>query len=168
MPPELDENDPDNLIAELPAWNDGNGPPVDAQSWIEMTGTYELAIGYSLVFWPRFIRFEDYVLRAGRFSEANLRNWERTHPGRRQVIEAVLNHLHIADLHCNDQTLTEAQCRYLGRTLRAAWETKLKLDFPDLTFEVVFNDEPGLDLTDYQLAFWQRDEVPTTDSDAPS
>jgi len=149
------DDDPDTLIAELPEWNDGAG--VKAQPWIEMVGRYDLAVGYSLVFWPRFVRFESYVLREEVFNEPNLRSWERSQPGRRAGIEAVLNHLHIADLHTNDETLTEAQARYLGRTLQAAWTAKLKLDFPDLDFVVDFNDEPGLDLIDYELTFWQPD-----------
>jgi hypothetical protein len=158
MPIEPDESHPDDLIAELPDWNNGEG--VDAWSWIGMMGRYDLAVGYSLVFWPRFIRFEGYVLREEAFSEANLRDWERNQAGKRRAIEAVLNHLHMVDLHCNDETVTEAQCRYLGRTLQAIWATKLKADFPDLTFEVAFNDEPGLDLLDYELTFWQPDDVP--------
>jgi hypothetical protein len=144
---------PDQLIAELPRWNDGDG--VEARDWIGMTGRYDLAVGYSLVFWPRFLQFEGYVLREEVFDEPNLRSWERAHPGKPQDIEAILNHLHITDLHRNDDTLTEAQARYLGRTLKTIWETKLKLDFPDRAFIVDFDDEPDLDLIDYEITFWQ-------------
>ena len=65
-----------------------------------------------------------------------------------------MNHLHIADVHCNIES-TEAQLRYLGRALKDLHEAKLKRDFPDLRLVVSFNDEPDLDLTDYQLSFWQ-------------
>ena len=153
----IDDGDPNALIAELREWNDGDG--VGARSWIEMVGRYDLAVGYSLVFWPRFIRFDGYVLREEVFDEPNLRNWERTQPGKRQGIEATINHLHVADLHCNDETLTEGQARHLGRTLKATWTAKLQLDFPELVFVVAFNDEPGLDLVDYELTFWQADTV---------
>lgn len=78
MPDRPDETDPNTLIAELPTWNNGEG--VDALSWIQMMGSYDLAVGYSLVFWPRFVRFEGYVLREDAFEEANLRDWERKHP----------------------------------------------------------------------------------------
>ena len=33
-----------------------------------MMGRYDLAVGYSLVFWPRFVRFEGYVLREESFA----------------------------------------------------------------------------------------------------
>jgi hypothetical protein len=35
---------------------------------------------------------------------------------------------------------------------------KLRSDFPDLKFVVEFNDEPGLDLVDYQMSFWQAED----------
>ena len=50
---------------------------------------------------------------------------------------------------------SEAQLRYLGRVLKSVHEAKLARDFPDLAFEVVFNDEPGLDTESYELSFWQ-------------
>jgi len=146
---------PDALIAELPAWNDGRGG-VTARAWVGMMGRYDLAVGYSLVFWPRFVRFESYVLREEAFDEANLRDWEQSHGDNPRAIEAVLNHLHIADLHIADDTLTEAQSIYLGRTLKSAWSAKLAIDFPDLAFEVAFDDTPGQDTLGYEVTFWQR------------
>lgn len=146
------------LIPELQAWNGGAG--IDAQSWIECVGNYEWATGYSLIFWPSFVRFGDYVLRRG-FSEESLRGFERQpRPGNtsaeaiRASIEAVINHVHIADIHCNVEA-TEAQLRYLGRVLKDIHEVKLQRDFPSLRFTVSFNDEPDLDLIDYELSFWQ-------------
>jgi len=49
-------DDPNQLIAELPRWNHGDG--IDAEGWVQCMGSYELAVGYSLIFWPRFVRFE--------------------------------------------------------------------------------------------------------------
>ena len=46
-----DESNFQGLIAELPEWNNGSG--IAPEAWIECMGSYELAIGYSLVFWPR-------------------------------------------------------------------------------------------------------------------
>ena len=66
-----------------------------------------------------------------------------------------MNHVHIADIHCNEASPPEAQLRHLGRVLRHIHEVKLKADFPDRSFVVEFNDEPGLDPVDYQFSFWQ-------------
>lgn len=67
-----------------------------------------------------------------------------------------MNHLHIADLHINEDDPTEEQVRYLGRVLADIHTTKLKSEFSDRTFRVVFNDEPGLSLDEYELTFWQE------------
>lgn len=139
------------LIPELPNWNDGAG--IEPQAWIECVGNYELATGYSLIFWPSFVRFENYVLRDG-FSVESLRGFEDMTKGNRVAVEAVMNHVHIADIHCNVEP-KEAQLRYLGRVLKEIHEVKLRSDFPDLRFEVSFNDEPGLILDEYELTFWQ-------------
>ena len=100
------------------------------------------------------------MLREG-FSEEALRGFkqqpnsiEASVDTVRASVEAVMNHLHIADIHCNVQP-TEAQLRYLGRVLKDIHDVKLRRDFPDLRFVVSFSDEPNLDLTDYQLTFWQ-------------
>ena len=139
------------LIPELPKWNNGAG--IDAEGWIECVGNYELATGYSLIFWPRFVRCDGYVLRDG-FSEESLRGFEEASGCDQAAVEAVMNHVHIADIHCNVEP-TEGQLRYLGRVLKDIHEVKLSRDFPELRFAVSFNDEPGLDLIDYQLTFCQ-------------
>lgn len=143
----------DALIAELKDWNNGDG--ISPDGWIGGVGNYELAVGYSLIFWPRFVRFEQYVLREG-FSEGALRGFEAQTGGHRTSVEWVMNHLHPVDIHCNAEP-NEAQLRYLGRLLKEIHEVKLSADFPDLRFEVEFNDEPGLDPADYQMSFWQAE-----------
>lgn len=147
-------SDPDfsTLIAELPRWNNGAG--ISPEAWIGCLGNYELAIGYSLVFWPRFVEFEGYVLRHG-FEERALRSVEGCAAGNRQGVEALMNHLHINDFHY-EQPADEAQIRYLGRVLKATHEAKLKLDFPDTGFTVTFNDESGLAANDYELTFFRE------------
>lgn len=141
------------LIPELPTWNHGAG--IDPESWIGCMGNFELATGYSLIFWPCLIEFDGYVLRSSGFDEGNLRAWERSTNNNRQAIEAVINHVHVLDIHSHGTPATEAQLRHLGRVLRDILKAKLKTDFPDRSFEVVFNDEPKLDLIDYEVTFWQ-------------
>ncbi|HEX8667345.1 MAG TPA: hypothetical protein VF727_03125 [Allosphingosinicella sp.] len=148
-------SDFDLLIPELRLWNDGEGIP--AGEWIGCVGTYPLAIGYSLIFWPRFVRFEEYVLREG-FCEDALRAFEQQPGSTRTSVEWVMNHVHPIDIHCNEENVSEAQLRYLGRVLKDIHEVKLRADFPDLRFTVEFNDEPRLDPVDYQMSFWQADE----------
>jgi hypothetical protein len=142
------------LIPELSQWNGGEG--IDPEDWIGCVGTYPLAVGYSLIFWPRFVRFENYVLREG-FSEDALRGFETQTGREREAVEWVMNHVHPIDIHSNEAEVGEAQLRYLGRVLKEIHEVKLRADFPDLCFEVEFNDQPGLDPVDYQMSFWQAE-----------
>ncbi|NKJ43759.1 hypothetical protein FHW94_003248 [Novosphingobium sp. SG720] len=145
----------DTLIPELKDWNNGAG--IGAEDWIGCVGNTELAIGYSLIFWPRFARFRNYIVRDGLANAAYIDGWEEQCGGDRSAVERVVNHLHIVDLHAYGTSGTEAQIRYLGRTLRHIHEIKLRSEFSNARFEVYFNDEPGLDLQDYQLTFWQID-----------
>ena len=148
----FDESNWSELIPPLCEWS--GVTDFNATDWISNKGNYDLAIGYSRLFWPTFKRFEDYVLRDERFDEVNLRTWEVDTGGDKVAIETVLNHVHIADIH-SDTDGSEAQLRYLGRVLAHIHRAKLAADYPDLIFEVSFNDEPGLDPLDYQLTFWQ-------------
>lgn len=157
----MDEPNFSELIPEIQLWNEGRG--IDAESWVHGEGNYELAVGYSLLFWPRLIEFEGYVLRASRFEESNLRDWERATGGDKRAIEAVINHEHLLDIHGNNGSeATEVQLRYLGRILKETIGAKLKIDYPNRQFEVAFNDEPNLALPDYEITFWQvRDQDAT-------
>lgn len=141
----------ETLIPDLAQWSGIEG--FSARNWVEHTGNYPLAVGYSLIFWPRFVRFEGYVLREG-FCEGALRRFEEGTGGDRESVEWVMNHVHPIDIHCNDEA-SEAQLRYLGRVLKEIHGVKLRADFPGLEFAVEFNDEPGLDPVDYQMSFWQ-------------
>jgi len=141
----------DKLIPELKAWNDGAG--IEPTSWLSNAGNFELAIGYSIRFWPRFVEHRGYVLREG-FSEDSLSSFESSRQHTKAAIESVLNHIHVADIHEHDDP-TETQLRYLGNILVDIHRVKLAHDFPNRGFVVEFNDQPGLPSNDYQFSFWQ-------------
>lgn len=129
------DDDFNQLIPEMQAWNNGAGIP--PEEWVGCEGSNELAIGYSLIFWPRFLRIDDYVLRDTAGTEARLRRWEQSCRDR-VAIEAVMNHWHIADLHCVGAPATEAQLRYLGRVLKRdpRGQAQIGLPGPHLRREV--------------------------------
>ncbi len=144
---------PPSMLSELSAWNGGKG--IALESWIECIGDFKLAVGYSTIFWPRFTLFEDYILREG-FNVEALRGFEKSSKGKASV-EWVINHLHIVDIHCNDQkSLSEDKIVYLGNVLKEIYEAKLRLQFPDRPCEVEFyQPEDRTRLIDFQLSFWQ-------------
>jgi hypothetical protein len=142
-----------SILPELSAHNQGEATGPEA--WLRSAGSYELALGYSLILWPRFVQFENYVLRAG-FSMELLRDFEDMTNGYTALIEEAMNLIRIADIHPGDQP-TERQIRDLGGVLKETHSAKLQRDFPTLRFDVAFNDEPGRDPREYELSFWQAE-----------
>jgi hypothetical protein len=146
---------PSSMVSELSAWNDGGG--IDLESWVECIGDFKLAVGYSTLFWPKFVLFEDYILREG-FNLESLRGFEKGRSDDQDPIEWVMNHLHIADIHCNDhENASEDKIVFLGNTLKEIYETKLRSQFPDRPCVVDFYEPKDRNnLIEFQLSFWQR------------
>ncbi len=145
---------PESMKSELMTWNNGRG--IGLMEWTANTGSFSLAVGYSELFWPRFIEFENYVLLEG-FGLEGLRSFERAPGATRHSIEQVMNHFHIADIHheaCAD--ITADKLVILGSRLREIYAAKLAFEFPGRKFSVEFiqPDDPE-ELEDYQLTFSQ-------------
>ncbi len=151
MPAEI----PSSMLAHMSKWNDGKGVSLD--TWIGGLGNFDLAIGYSTLFWPEFQIVDEYILRKNASLEA-LRGFETNEKATPKSIEWVMNHLHIADIHLNgDVNATAEHCLYLGETLKEIYEAKLSWQFPDRPCEVEFYvPEDKDDLIQYQISFWQR------------
>jgi hypothetical protein len=146
---------PESMKAELAEWNNGKG--IDLESWIGCKGNFSMAVGYATVFWPEFVEFDGYILSVD-FSEQSLRGFEIQQKGDRREVEAVMNHIHIADIQyvgCSD--LTEDKAMVLGKTLKEIYEAKLAWEFPGRPCHVeFFVPDDRTDLTQYQVTFWQR------------
>jgi len=148
-------NIPDSLKPELDAWNAGQG--ISLCDWTANRGSFSLAVGYSDVFWPRFVAFERYILMDG-FSVDGLRSFENDPEATRQSIEWVMNHLHIADIQHQDcPDIASDKLVLLGERLREIYAVKLAWQFPDRAFIVEFiQPEDPREFADYQLSFFQE------------
>jgi len=149
-----DPTDWNQLIPELRDWNNGAG--IDARSWVGCSGNFQLAVGYTTVFWPAFVEYDGMVLREGYFPES-LEKWLQRYNGDKTAVEAMMNHQHIADVQfygCPDAT--HERLIYLGRVLRQIYECKLRFQFPQKDILVQFDDSPMEDVYGYQLTFFQR------------
>jgi hypothetical protein len=154
-----DQQPPDfnKLIPELSAWNSGAG--IDVGSWLSCSGSLELAIAFSTLFWPRFVLFDGCVLFEG-FSTGSFDGFMRQTNPNRAGVESVMNHHHLMDLfsHAAGAVVAEPSCEqleYLGSVLRDAWETKVSRDFPDRKFIVSFDRGSPDDLLEYIVTFYQ-------------
>jgi hypothetical protein len=149
---------PADILSELAEWNNGKG--IDLVSWVGCSGDFRLAIGYSTIFWPRFVLFDDYIFREG-FTAESVRGFEAQHKCDKRSVEAVVNHLHIADIQyhgCED--ITEQRVVFLGRILKEIYTAKLAWQFPDRPCEVSFYEpDDRTDLIGFQITFWQKKHV---------
>ncbi len=142
------------LIPELPTWNNGAGISVEA--WVGCSGSVELAIGCSRLFWPDFVEREGCVFFAD-FSIESYRGFMDPCQGDRRRVEAVMNHVHILEYFTHPYgSATAEQIVYLGRLLKNIWQTKLAHDFPSRQFVVSFPEGPFDNLMDYEVTIWQE------------
>ena len=146
---------PESMKAELLAWNNGKG--ISLEDWIACEGNFRLAVGYSSIFWPNFVEFEDYIFMEG-FSEESLREFESEQRTTLESIEEVMNHLHIEDIQhdeCKDST--KDKLIVLGNTLKEIYQVKLNLQFPHKPCTVEFyQPEDSEELWEYRISFWQK------------
>jgi hypothetical protein len=151
-------NNIEMLIPELAAWNNGRGATVG--SWISGIGRYDHAIGYSTIFWPKFVVYDDCVFRQSMDAET-YRQWMDGCRGDKSAVEAAANHKHIADLFVNSESRPSKDVvLYLGSTMREMWSCKLKMDFPSRQFDVEFPYGDTAQLVDYQITFFQKTRRP--------
>jgi hypothetical protein len=151
---------PPSMKEELGAWNNGAG--IDLESWIGCEGRFASAVGYSTVFWPEIEEIGGDVLRSGT-SEDSIRAWASQAGATRQSVEAMLNHLHLADIqHYGCRDCTSDKLLVLGRVLKEIYEAKLFRQFPGRNFCVSLHvPENPEDLQDYEITFWQVGDVAT-------
>ena len=148
-------NVPESMKADLAAWNNGKG--IDLETWVGCIGNFSLAVGYLSIFCPEFVEFNGYVLRKD-FSEDAMRGVEQNCAGNRKAIEAVMNHLHIADIQfhgCED--LSKDKVILLGKKLKEIYEARLQWQFPDKPCVVsLYEPEDEDALIAYEITFWQK------------
>jgi len=119
-------------------------------------GNFKLAAGYAALFWPRFVLFEDYVLR-DYFTVETLRGFEKGNNGNKQAVEWVINHEHLECVqHMGCEDISEDKLVFIGRILKEMWEAKLAWQFPDRPCRVEFYEPADRSqLSEYQISFWQ-------------
>lgn len=147
------------LVPDLKDWKKANGEMFDLQDWIACEGNIRLAIGYSVIFWPEFIEYNNCVFIKSHFSQGNYTEWTKSDSIENYMqIEEIINHIHILDLFAfeKQEEINYDQVIYLGNILRNIYDLKLKADFPHRQLSVDFNDSLETDdLIDFQLTFYQ-------------
>lgn len=154
----------EKLIPELSDWKKLNGDQFSIEDWIVGEGNIKLAIGYSILFWPAFIEYNDCIILKNHFDIDNFENWKNAeYVSSYSQIESVLNHIHILDLFGTDERKDEVnyeQIVFLGNQICNIYAAKLKLEYPEKNFTFNFNGNERLsELYDYEITFYQDKNV---------
>lgn len=138
-----------DLLPELRKWNEGAG--ISPDDWIYIEGRADHALGFCSLFWPEFVQFDGYVLRAPLDVE-RLRSWESAGHSRQQI-ETAMNAFLFDFMFSDDNTereLKSAQLRRLATIMADMLGAKLRREFPEFGF-VTF----VLEGADFGLSFHQ-------------
>jgi len=108
--------------------------------------------------WPDFVEHDGCVFRAkldGK-GEQTYRDWMAQTKSDRKQVEAVMNHLHIADvLGGVVESPSHEVVLVFGRLLRDLWTQKLSKDFPGRKFVVSFPEDHTDHVVEYEITFYQ-------------
>jgi hypothetical protein len=141
--------------------------PTSPEAYAFLESTLEVAIGFSEIFWPPFIEYDDMVFRGSSETPicgeavANIESWLTRFDGNRSEVERMINHEHLIDLFWErSRSGGNDQIAYLGRVVREMWAAKLKFDFPNRKFvvdlEIDVPDENGVNAVgDWIVTFYQ-------------
>jgi hypothetical protein len=101
-----------------------------------------------LFLWPAFVEHDDCVFLADSFSEEKYQRWleyfQKLSRGK-AAVEIMLNCVRICELFILPPAkATPRLAKEAAETIRTAWQTKLKSDFPKRIFDVtvVLDDPP--------------------------
>jgi hypothetical protein len=156
-------NIPESMKSELQAWNNGSG--IDLDAWVGCTGNFSLAVGYTTVFCPEFVEFEDYLLAGSEITKElikSVRSFEEGIGSTPMSVEWVVNHLHLFDIqHSGCEDVTADKLIFLGNALKITYESRLQFLFPHRPCVVKFYEPENREaLEEYQLSFWQKKHDP--------
>jgi hypothetical protein len=150
---------PASMKDELQSWNNGSG--IDLEGWVGCTGNFALAVGYTTIFCPEFMEFEDYIFAGNEISKEfviNVRSFEKGEGSTPMSVEQVINHFHLADIqHRECADLSADKLIFLGSALKITYEARLHYQFPNKPCIVKFyKPEDREALEEYQISFWQK------------
>ncbi len=117
-------------------WKQANGNDFSIWDYLSGIANVEVAIAFSKLFWPEFIEHQGGIFLAEAFDIEIYQQWKEKLVNDINAIERMMNHQHIDDILPGAEKVGIDNLYYLGDTIAQMWSSRLKLVYPDRTFQV--------------------------------
>ncbi|HEX3539878.1 MAG TPA: hypothetical protein VHT75_05480 [Acidimicrobiales bacterium] len=143
MPSSFDPNLLPTLREMRATWS---GPEITLRSFINIKGSMELGYAFAATFWPDLIEMHEGIFIAEQYNDGTYRRWFDAFDGDLTKVEAMLNHLHVADLFMNgpsDDDVPVEVYRRFADVLAGCWRAAAQEQFPRRRIQVYSWDDVG-------------------------
>ena len=128
----------DELIPELPKWNNGKG--ILLGDWITCIGRYDHFLGYLELIWPNFIVVDDIVFIESLWDKARYASINLNSPDKSDI-QKYLNLIDLTSLFFDaDEQVSDELLIHLAKSISDAWKSKLEKEYPERNFKVVIGN----------------------------
>ncbi|MCL1465277.1 hypothetical protein [Argonema galeatum] len=143
--------DKEQLI-EFQQWKEANGYDFSLWDFLFGVANIEIALAFTQLFWPDFVEHQGGIFLTEAFDLEIYQQWKEKLGNDINAIERVMNHQHIDDILPGAEKVGIDNLYYLGDTIAQMWSSRLKLVYPDRTFQVNSDrDEHSVIVTFYQI-----------------
>ncbi len=127
----------------------------DFSSWDYLFGiaNVESAIAFTKLFWPDFVEHEGGIFLQEVFNLEIYEQWKSQLGNDINAIERVVNHQHIEDLLPGSEKVNADNLLYLGKTIVQMWQSRLKLLYPNKSFNVSCQQDENTVVVMFNQAF---------------
>lgn len=133
-------------------WKQANGNDFSIFDYLFGVANVEVAIAFSKLFWPDFVEYKGGIFWTEAFNIEIYQQWKEKLGNDINAIERMMNHHHIDDLLPGAEKVGIDNLYYLGNTIAQMWSSRLKLVYPDRTFQVDCDrDEYTVVITFHQI-----------------
>lgn len=119
----------------LPAfrqWQKENGEDFSLLGYLSCVGRAELAIAFTQLFYPSFIKYNGGIFLEATFDESLYKQWWQNFQGDMNEVEKVLNYVRLEDWLPGCDRVGRDNLIYLGQVLEKTWTAALSEALRDL------------------------------------
>ena len=128
-----------NNLKNYQQWKEANGNDFSLWDYLFGVTNVEIGLAFSKLFWPDFIEYDRGIFLLEAFNPKIYEEWKAKLGNDFIAIEQVMNHLHLEDILPEAEKVGLENLFYLGQVISQMWESRLKLLYPNRSFQVECN-----------------------------